>query len=98
MIPPERIRVGEDGNAIFMVDGCREKTLAETLAPMTEFAFAAWRWPAPGYRIFRGEQLLAEIIKARNSSGWHVRVAAPGFRHLSRLAEIAGMYWRKPEQ
>ncbi|MGW0436219.1 hypothetical protein ACWDV4_27180 [Micromonospora sp. NPDC003197] len=151
MISPERIRIAEDGKAIFMVDATGdwrwcidpddpegvfdaeryepwdrnpeqleeflihntvreavygaaariralavpERILEEALAPMEEVAFGAWKWPAPGYRIFMGNAALAETVKADSGSGWDVEVVASEFGQLSHLEEISGVHWRR---
>ncbi|MFI0962788.1 hypothetical protein ACH4S8_15505 [Streptomyces sp. NPDC021080] len=150
MIPPERIRIAEDGKAIFMIDSTgdwrwcidpndsdsvfdaelyapwernserltdflvhnivrevvcganarmralavSDEALAEVLAPLEEVEFGTWKWPAPGYRIFMGDETLAEIIKADSGTGWDVDVVSPKFDRLSRLEKISGARWR----
>lgn len=68
--------------------------LAEILASLEEVAFGAWKWPAPGYRIFLGGTALAEIVKGGSGSGWDVEVVSPDVESLSRFEEISGVHWR----
>lgn len=73
------------------------ETLTQILAPMKEVAFGAWRWPTPGYRIFMGDDSLAEIIKDEHGPGWYVEIVAPEYGPLSRLENISGVNWRTRE-
>ncbi|MCX4586539.1 hypothetical protein [Streptomyces sp. NBC_01481] len=79
-----------------------EQLLGDVLAPLEEVAFGDWRWPAPGYRIFMSENVVADVVPTRgrttqeDRAGFvQVQAASPDPRHLSYLDEIPGAQWRK---
>ncbi|MFJ8747438.1 hypothetical protein ACIRL2_49935 [Embleya sp. NPDC127516] len=75
--------------------------LEDVLAPMTEVAFGAWRWPGPGRRIFMNDGLVAEVLSlegpgiSRPVPGLvEVSIAAntpKGLAYLDAVAEIPGL-------
>ncbi|MBT2487492.1 hypothetical protein J7E96_02845 [Streptomyces sp. ISL-96] len=79
-----------------------ENLLAEILEPLTEVAFGEWRWPAPGYRIFMNENILADVAPAGGRAAREkrlgyvqVKVASIDPVYLAYLDDISTVAWRK---
>ncbi|MFJ3927231.1 hypothetical protein [Streptomyces sp. NPDC090022] len=67
--------------------------MGQLLGSAKEIAFKGWRWPAPGYRYFMRGDVLTQIIRCYDGSGWDVEVAAPDQGALSGLEDIPDVTW-----
>jgi len=84
-----------------LFDQAPDETLPVLLAPMREVAFGGWRWPRPGYRIFLGDSLVANVGPAvdprapwQNRAGYSaVRITAARPPALGYLDGAAAGTW-----
>jgi hypothetical protein len=82
-------------------DSVENAKIMEILAPMTEVATGAWKWPDSGHRLFMGQNVIAEVGPAisggtplEDSSGHsEVQVGALTPSTLAYLDEIPEIDW-----
>ncbi|WP_377271640.1 hypothetical protein [Peterkaempfera sp. SMS 1(5)a] len=85
-------------------DEVPDAILPRVLAPMEEVSFSGWNWPHPGFRIFLGEGLVADVGPSTGrQTPWaerlgysEVQIGATTCEALAYLDDLSNISWVKP--